>query len=189
MRLGGAEVTSRIISGLKFAVTCGTPFHVGVSRPRGAKAHGVRYEKQIAKALPLARHGQWFQFIDANGHGTCQTDLLLEFPDLAVVLEAKYTWTLAGHLQVEKLYQPVVARALGKPCIGLVICKALRDEVEMGEVMVTHRLMDAISWSQRKRTVLHWLGESPFLKLDPGTRLGIPMNPHTELLVPARKRA
>lgn len=183
-------MTTRIISGLRFANLCSKPPHAqATSRPRGAKANGLRYEREIAKALPVARHGQWFQFIDQNGHGTCQTDLLLEFPELVVVLEAKYTWTMQGHVQVERLYRPVVERALGKPCFGLVICKALRDEVEMGDAMIVHRLMDAISWCQRKRTVLHWLGESPFLKIDPGTRLGIPIDHRTQLLVPALKRA
>lgn len=181
-------MTVRIISGLRYASICSKPPHAqGISRPRGAKAHGLRYERLVAKHLPVARHGQWFQFIDANGHGTCQTDLLLEFEDLVVVLEAKYTWTLMGHVQVERLYRPVVERAMGKPCVGLVICKALRDEVEMGSAMVVHRLMDALAWCQRKRTVLHWLGEAPFLKLDPGTRLGAPINPHTSILVPRAK--
>lgn len=182
-------MTSRVVQGLKYAVTCGTPGHVGVSRPRGAKAHGLRYERGLAKAVPVARHGQWFQFIDSNGLGTCQTDLLLEFAELMVVLEAKYTWTLAGHWQDERLYRPVVARAFGKPAFGLVVCKTLRAEAEMGDVMVVHRLMDALHWCQRKRTVLHWLGEAPFMKIDPGTRLGPPINPHAPILVPARKRA
>lgn len=178
-------MTVRIISGLQYAHQCPTPQHAqGVRRPRGAKAHGLRYEKSVAKALPLAAHGRWFQFLDANGIGTCQTDLLLEFKDLVVVLEAKYTWTLTGHVQVERLYQPVVAKALGKPVVGLVICKNLLDESAMGEVMVVHRLMEAIAWCQRKRTVLHWLGEAPFLKIDPGTRHGAPMLPHAPLLAP-----
>lgn len=180
----------RIISGLKFANTCGVPQHAnGVHRPRGAKAHGVRYENLLAKGVPLARHGQWFQFIDRDGHGTCQTDLLLEFPELVVVLEAKYTWTIMGHVQVERLYKPVVEKAFGKPCVGLVVCKALRDECEMGGAMVVHRLMDALAWCQKKRTVMHWLGEAPFLKIDPGTRLGAPISPHTPLLVPRAARA
>lgn len=182
-------MVTRAIDGLKYAVTCGVPGHVGVSRPRGAKAHGVRYERQVAKAIPDARHGQWFQFIDQNGHGTCQTDLLIEFPELVVVLEAKYTWTPEGHFQVDRLYKPVVERAFGKPCHGLVICRALRDEREMGSVLVVHRLMEAISWCQRKRTVLHWLGGDSLLKLDPSTRLGVPVPAYTPTLVPVKRRA
>lgn len=182
-------MTTRIITGLKFASRCTKPPHVGISRPRGAKAHGVRYEKQLAKGLPLARHGQWFQFVDANGLGTCQTDLLLEFPEVVVVLEAKYTWTLMGHVQVERLYKPVVEMAYGKPCIGMVVCKALRPEEQMGDLMVVHRLTEALSWCARKRTVLHWLGEVPFLKIDPATRYGVPVNPYTPTLIPTRRRA
>lgn len=182
-------MVTRAIDGLKFAVTCSKPPHVGISRPRGAKAHGVRYERQCAKNLPDARHGQWFQFIDRNGHGTCQTDLLIEFPELVVVLEAKYTWTPEGHFQVERLYQPVVERAFGKPVRGFVICRALRDEREMSGVMVVHRFSEAIVWSERKRVALHWLGGDSLLRIDPGTRFGAPIAPHTPLLVPARLRA
>lgn len=180
----------RIISGLQYAHTCPTPQHAsGVHRPKGAKAHGLRYEKAVAKALPFARHGQWFQFLDVNGLGTCQTDLLLEFPELVVVLEAKYTWTLTGHVQVERLYKPVVEKALGKPVVGMVICRTLLDERAMGQVLVVSRLMEAIAWCQKKRTVLHWLGEAPFLKIDPGTRIGPPILPHTPLLVPRERGA
>lgn len=180
-------MVTRVISGLKFANPCSRPLSIGISRPRGAKAHGIRYEKNCAKGLPLARHGQWWQYVDSNGLGVCQTDLVLEFEACAVVLEAKYTWTPQGHFQCEKLYQPVVSKALGKPAFGLVICRALRDEAQMGDVMVASRLMEALAWCQRKRVALHWLGEVPMLKLDPATRLGPAIPPHAPVLVPARR--
>lgn len=180
---------TRAIKGLKYAVTSSKPPHIGVTRARGAKAHGVRYERQVAKALPLARHGQWFQFIDENGHGWCQTDLLLEFLQAVFIVESKYTWTPQGHFQVERLYQPVVARAFGKPAFGLVICRALRDESEMTGVMVCNRLMDGLAWCQHKQVALHWLGEAPFLRVDPGTHLGPAISPHTPVLVPRARSA
>lgn len=181
---------TRKIEGLKFANLRSKPSIIGVQRARGAKAHGVRFERALAKAIPLARHGQWFEFIDANGYGFCQTDLLLEFQSCAFVLEAKYTWTIQGHFQLDKLYLPVVAMALGKPTFGAVVCKALRTDVEMFNVLIVNRLMEALTWCQRGKPVIwHWLGEAPFAKLDPGTRLGAPLDPFTPVLVPNARRA
>ncbi len=179
-------MTTRAIVGLKFANLSERPANIGIGRPRGAKAHGIRYEKLIAKNLPVARHGQWFRYIDANGLGYCQTDLLLEFETCCFVLESKYTWTPMGHFQCERLYQPVVSKALGKPTFGMVVCRALRSDAEMRDVMVVSRLMEALAWCQNKRVALHWLGEAPFMKIDPATRLGAPVSRVPELVAPRR---
>lgn len=179
---------SRAISGLRYAATCGVPQHAGRAPTRGKKAHGVRYEKSLAKHLGFARHGQWFQFIDANGHGYCQTDLLLEFPQAMVVLEAKYTWTPQGHFQIDRLYKPVVEKAFGRPCFGLVVCKKLCDG--MGETMVVSRLDEAIHWASRKRVALHWMGGEQFLRLPaPGPHLGPVIPAYLSLLAQNIKSA
>lgn len=171
----------RAVSGLRYAALCGTPQHAGKAATRGKKAHGVRYEKALAKHLGFARHGQWYQFIDRNGHGYCQTDLLIEFPELVLVLEAKYTWTPQGHFQLEQLYRPVVERAFGKPMRGLVVCKKLTDG--MGDVLVVSRLAEALAWAERKRVALHWMGGEQFLRLPPpGPRIGAPIPAYLSLL-------
>ncbi len=178
----------RAILGLKYAVPSVAPSHAGKGRPRGAKAHGVRFERELAKALPVARHGQWFQFIDQNGHGWCQPDLLLEFAGCVVILEAKYTWTEAGHGQVEYLYKPIVSRAFGKPAFGLVVCRSLTSD--MPEVIVQAHLGEALAWAQKgKRVALHWLGGASFLKLALGSHFGQPISPHTALFVPRAQSA
>lgn len=178
---------TRAVEGLRFADRVARPPCIGKSKPRGAKAHGVRYENSLAKALRGARHGQWFQFMDSNGLGYCQTDLLLEFEKCVVVLEAKYTWTPEGHFQVERLYAPVVSKAMGKPTFGLVICRALLDD--MPGVMVLAHLSDALLWAQRKRVALHWLGGENFLKLPEnlGPQFGALIRANTIPLVLARK--
>lgn len=115
----------REVSGLQWAVPCARPGCIPRSRPRGAKAAGLRYERELAKALPQAKHGQWWEFRDARGRGFCQTDLLLPLGTGTLVLEAKYTWTPEGHSQLERLYLPVVRKAGHSWAVGVVVCRAL----------------------------------------------------------------
>jgi hypothetical protein len=78
------------VEGLIWGVPLGArPDCIPVSRPRGAKALGVKYEKALAGALPGWKHGQWFQFKDINGYGYCQVDLMIELEACVIVLEAK----------------------------------------------------------------------------------------------------
>lgn len=148
---------SRIVVGLVQAQICPRPTGLPISRARGKKAAGLRYERVLAAAIPGAKHGQWFRFVDRNGPGHCQTDLLLETPLAVVVLEAKYTWTETGHQQIERLYRPVVGMALDKPCFGLVVCKALTSGVN--REWVCRDLDSALYRAGRGyKTVLHWIG-------------------------------
>lgn len=150
---------SRVISGLVWAKPVARPSCIPTARPRKkCKLAGLKYEKSLAGALPQAIHGQWFQFQDRNGLGHCQTDLLLDCKLGIVVLESKYTWTEAGHKQVEKLYLPVLAKAYpGRNVLGIVVCKVLTRDTPRGEVC-----QDLDSAIKRAfcggRTVLHWIG-------------------------------
>lgn len=139
-----------------------------MGRPRGAKAAGLRYERLLAKALPAAKHGQWFEFEDQNGKGLCQVDLMIQLLSGVLILEAKYTWTAEGHAQIEQLYMPVVAAAWGVPTAGLVVCKKLVPGMQ--GVAVAGDLDTALRHlAVGQRTVLHWLGgvtlAKPTLKL------------------------
>lgn len=149
---------SRVINGLVWAKPCARPRAIPASRPRGAKAAGLRYERALAAALPKAKHGQWFEFEDRNGPGWCQTDLLLELPSGVLVLESKYTWVPEGHQQVEDLYLPVVAKALAKPTFGGVVAKVLTP----GPYLVARDLQTFTqACVARQRAVLHWIGVGP----------------------------
>lgn len=150
---------SRAIAGLKWAVAREVgPF--SAARARGAKAYGIRYEKQLAEALgPRALRGQWFQFEDSAGKGWCQADLLMKWGDVLVCLEAKYTWVQAGHDQLDKLYLPILRSIVAgkQPVVGVVVCKRLTPR--MPGVEVARTLEGALERAiAGQRTALHWIG-------------------------------
>lgn len=126
------------------------------------KARGLAYERELAKALPQAHHGVWFEFEDTNGHGYCQPDFILELgprPTPVFIIETKLRWTLEGHLQVEGLYVPVVEATLGRKAIGGEVCKVL---VPGAGAVLTRSLPELIrAAGLGHRAVLHWLGNSP----------------------------
>lgn len=141
----------------------------GVKRARGAKAAGLRYERALAKALPGARHGQWIEFFDANGHGWAQCDFLLSRRGELVVLEAKYSWVVEGHLQLELLYLPLLEKVLGQRPLGIVVCKNLTPTSPRASA----GLDDAIARARRGgRSVLHWIGVGPLSLAGEGVPLG-----------------
>jgi hypothetical protein len=112
----------------------------------------------VAKALPLARHGLWWEFEDASGWRCCQTDLVLMGARSTLVLEVKYSYTPEAWEQLEKLYSPVLRIALGLPVLGVQICKNLRD----WKGPVVSDLKSAISLAKQEGFVLlHWTGIGP----------------------------
>ena len=155
---GIVPVTTRVISGLIWACEAARPEGIGRSRSRGAKAQGIQYESAAAKALPNARHGQWWRFADRGGLGVCQTDLLLIARNAAMVLECKYTWDPRAWGQLENLYIPVVSLALRRPVFGAMMCKVLRPESRY-ESVVCETLKEALEVARTgRRAVVHWTG-------------------------------
>jgi len=150
----------RTVRGLVSARAIERPSNIPVSQPRGAKAAGLRYERALARMLPGATHGQWWEFWDANGRGVCQTDLFLTVGDAVVVVEVKYTWTLVGHGQLENLYLPVLRKATGREVIGLVACKKLVPEV-LGVAQVSGNFVEALEAARSARSVLHVVDPKP----------------------------
>lgn len=139
----------REIKGLRWARECGRPSCIPIGRPRGAKAQGLRYERGLALTLaPAFRHGQWFEYEDGIGRGYCQVDFLRVDADRVIALEAKYTWTIEGHWQLERLYIPIVERVYARPAVGVVVCKNLSDGV-----MNVHGLLEDAITSGRPRSV------------------------------------
>lgn len=138
------------------------PASIPNSRPRGAKGQGLKYERDFAKALPSAMHGQWFEFWDANGRGWCQPDFLLRVGETIVVLECKYTWTPLGRGQIGQLYKPVVEAAFGARAVGVVVCKHLIPEAPKSVPGLEEAIRLAVAG---KESVLHWLAGPPWTDL------------------------
>ena len=158
-------MTFRTISHLQRACICSAPPNIPQARLKGKKAAGLRYERQLAKVLPSAIHGQWFQFFDANGPGFCQPDFCLvpsKQDNTIIVLEAKYTWCPEAHDQLWDLYVPVVQKSFQMPTFGAVVCKNLRPGMNGCAIFNTFRdIAEASrSYQDRGRYVWYWLGQA-----------------------------
>lgn len=144
----------RIVRGLVWASPAERP-DLPKSRPWGTKALGLQYERRVAKALPRAKHGPWYEFRDEDGRGVCQPDLVLLLAKLVLVIECKLSDTLAGESQLKDLYLPVCALAHSRPAFGLVICK----HVKPWSTQVCGSLEEALhALSGTSVPRLHWLG-------------------------------
>lgn len=160
----GRSPSHRVVEGLLWATAVQEgPWGVK-PRARGAKAAGLRFERQVAAALPRAIHGQWFKFEDANGVGFAQPDLLLGLGHRTVaILECKYSWVPEGHSQMELLYAPIVMAALRPDRLVLVqICRNLRPGASTA-ARICGTLEEAIECSTDGRAVWHWPAKAPAL--------------------------
>lgn len=147
----------RWVKGLEWAKLGERPKGLPQARLRGIKGTGIRYERAVAGELPDALHGQWFEFGDKNGPGWCQPDILLLGASKVLVLEVKYSWVPEGHTQIGELYRPVVEKALGRPVLGVVVCRRLKPG--MKGVLVVATLAEAVEAAKLgKQVCLHWLG-------------------------------
>lgn len=156
----------RLVRGLEWARTCSWPAQIPHPRPRrgSAKAAGLAYERALAGVMPEAKPGQWFEFWDAQGHGWCQVDLMLEGASTVLVMEAKYSWIPEAQVKLTGLYCPVVARALGKPALGITVAKRLVPELRGSGAKVAASLGEAVALAREGIPVVwHWLGSGPLL--------------------------
>ena len=148
--------------GLQYAAMCLRPAHIPKSRPKGAKAAGLRYEKALAAAIPRAEHGQWFEFWDMNGPGHCQTDLLLVGNKRVLVIECKLTEVQVGRSQLTDLYFPIVRRVWpDKEPLGIVAARHLSKENQLDVVETS--LKAAILRAEQDKVIptLHWIENGP----------------------------
>lgn len=155
-------MTFRAIVDLRYAALCLRPKHIPKSRPRGAKAAGLRYEKALAAAIPRAEHGQWAEFTDMNGPGHCQFDLLIEGAKRVVIIECKLTDVEQGRRQLEQLYFPVVQMIWpDKKPLGIVAARHLSKEPCLDRVRTS--LKDAIKAAEFEKFIptLHWMERMP----------------------------
>ncbi len=154
----------RVIAGLLSASLCSRPQGMPTSRLRGTKRMGMKYERDFAKAL-TARFpsallvSQWFRFLDSNGSGFCQTDIIVKLADKCLIFECKLTDCDKGRSQLSRLYLPVVERAFGLPAYGIVVTRHLSKETEMERV--TDLLASAVAASRVAIPTLHWRERNP----------------------------
>ena len=152
----------RNVVGLQYAALCLRPAHIPRSRPKGAKAAGLRYEKALSAAIPRAEHGQWFEFRDLNGPGHCQSDLIIVGQKRVVVIECKLTEVDQGRAQLRVLYFPIVEMVWpDKKPLGIVAARHLSKEGDLTLVETT--LKGAIERAERQKVIptLHWMERMP----------------------------
>lgn len=159
----------RAIVGLEWAEPLPRrPACIPESRPKGVKALGLRYERKAAAEINKALHGslvrgQWFEFVDANGHGYCQTDAFIYDirTDSYVVFEFKLTEVAEARSQLKNLYLPVVAAAWPQfqHPRGIVVARHLTRETDTK--LVYDSLFRAVSEPLAGVIpTLHWIGRS-----------------------------
>lgn len=152
----------RNIVGLHYAAMCLRPASIPKSRPKGAKAAGLRYERELAAAIPRAEHGQWFEFSDLNGPGHCQMDLLIVGNRRVVIIECKLTDVQTGRAQIEDLYFPIASKVWpDKKPLGIVAARHLSKENQLELVETT--LKGAIQRAEVQNVIptLHWIEKGP----------------------------
>ena len=148
---------------ISYAAPCLKPkFIPAPRRLRGAKRLGIAYERALAKALPAATHGQWFEYREGSAPGWCQTDLLLESERRVVVVEVKLTDVAAARKQLDSLYLPVLRAAFPEKSIHAIV--ALRHVTNVPEeTPIFDRFSEAL-WAARDSgpaPIFHWLGKGP----------------------------
>lgn len=155
---------SRRVIGLELAERSVRPAGLPkFNRPRGAKKLGVAFERSLGPKLPPgAKSGLWWRFVDRQGPGICQTDWVIEGARATLVLECKLGQHWEAWDQLEGLYGPVLQLALGKPVVGIQVCKFLRPEFRRPGEQVCHRLEEGIELARAGvRPLLHWSGLGP----------------------------
>lgn len=144
---------------VEWAKTCSRPQCIPVSRPRGAKAQGLRYERLLARAWPQATHGQWWSYATGGCQKFCQTDLLLVGPKAALIVEVKLSWTPRARQSLDEVYIPVVSTALERPTFGFTATQHLRKGMSG---VVLSDLDEALEAALRGWNVIwHWLPGTP----------------------------
>jgi len=149
------------VNGLLWARPVNKPAFIPVSRPRGAKAAGLRYERQFAKFLkPLGCiHGQWFEFEDKSGVRYCQTDIIFPVSKrLFSVIEVKYTLVDRAYDQLLDVYGPVVEAAYNVP-VGLVVVYKNYRGGGQGVPFVDIPMATQFSVDTGHVANLHWIGQ------------------------------
>lgn len=96
-----------------------------------AQADGFRFERMVGGYLQqrlgaVVRCGPWIEFVDINGLGLAQPDIVLCLPTSTVVFEAKLTYRNSAWDQLRLLYKPLLGMLRpGRPVVCVQVCKHL----------------------------------------------------------------
>jgi hypothetical protein len=119
--------------------------------------------KALKGAFPSSRWhiGQWFDYIDANGRGYCQADVLLhiENVDAWVVLECKLTDTTSARQSLRTLYMPVVGAAYGRHVAGIVVTRHLTRDSDPTLVYGDFRTALRVALGGSQIPTWHYIGK------------------------------
>lgn len=130
------------------------PYHGKRAKRTPAQRAGLSYQKRMEKYCAsrdgqwIVRCGVWYCFCDVNGRRRyCQPDILLLDHErkCAVVVEVKLRWTSEAWWQLQRLYIPVLGRALqGWTLIPLCITRSFDPAIPVPEeVRFCNDLFDA----------------------------------------------
>lgn len=128
----------------------------------GSKAKGKTYERAVGKLLRQwaetgelygkVYEGQWFSFVDANGSGCCQPDILVETDSFVIILECKLTQNREALEQLAGLYRPVVEKVFQKPSVLVQVCRNLRHVPPTDFIRCVTELLDRPAYN----TIYTW---------------------------------
>lgn len=97
---------------------------------------------------------EWIRFHDANGTGHAEPEAYLVLKDRIVLFEAKLTGGIAGKMQMEGLYKPLLENIYRRPVVCLMICKNVAPDTPHPR----YDSPEAFMSSGRPFGVWHWLG-------------------------------
>lgn len=146
-------MSHRSIIGLISAEPAKSPW-IKTKRPRGVKGLGIKYERDVAKAVG-GIHNPWFRFVDTVGPGYCCPDIVLDIPEGLFVLECKLSDKELAKSQLTELYIPVLSYVYQRPVRGIVVTK----HVTAQSTNICESLREAIA--AEPIPTLHWLGRGP----------------------------
>lgn len=153
-----APARHRTVKGLRAVKAAGRQPFGRPRRLKGAFAAGIAYERNLAEAFPDALHGQWLEFLDANGLGYAQPDLQWDHGPTTYVLEAKLTWVPSARSQLEDLYLPLLRHLWPRRTFrGIIVAKYLTPESP--EALVQGDFTCCVQMADSGMTpIFHWLG-------------------------------
>jgi hypothetical protein len=106
-------------------------------KPRGSKLQGLRFQEKVLNWLPQSFliRSPWFSYVDRSGQNFwCQPDFLIDSYDQNHILvgEIKIRFNSDAFLQLEKLYIPVLQKALcvDARLVPLAVCHSHDPEVQ-----------------------------------------------------------
>ena len=138
-----------------------------VNENRTAIAQGRTFEKSVYNYIKAQKekgyinatilYGIWIQYVDSNGLGYAQPDIVLAETgtNRLFIIECKRTQTDEAILQLEGLYKPLIRELFPQREIYLI--QVFKNIVEKTDLI--YNLMDYMRNPQKKRVNLQFFGE------------------------------